>query len=366
MNAALLERPQLRLSNTMSFANGVLDSSPVALPEITQPKSTRITLDEVASRTVPGRKRKADASVSADGTGGRMGGKRAKYIGDKGGRENEGREHPSQVSLQSKMRKKLKRIDGVSEQEPSNESNIERFIQLSRSMGIDTAQHAEQLQAPLTPPASYRTIQPPASVTRGRAVSEPASPSSALTSPSSKSSCSTVADELGLIDLTNPFIETPAGMTRPALLRQPSPDTPLDQESETFTESLLQKVKSKNMTHEIPSGPGEKRELPPLELDSNGEKNYLTYVFKGKRIAVPNPLFNASPDPREGLDVRHFEYEASIRLKPQNLFPKAIYGKEVIRNPRSSSSTLEDSAEDDDPFLAPSTSKKRSRAGPVR
>jgi len=332
----------------MSFVNGVLDSSPVALPKITPPKRTLPSLDDVASRIAKGKKRKADfdhASSLLERTN-RKDGKRIKTA-TRGGRENEGDEHSSQ--LPTATEKKKKELDTNIRGEVGEEAVVERFLRLSSSMGLDPARRSEQAQAPLTPPASYRTIQPKAS--GARAVSEPASPSSNLTSPSSKSTCSTVADELSHVDLDNPFIETPAGLTRSTLFRRQSvPDSPDELESETFRQNILKKLRSDGFSPAGPVDVAEPREEPPIETDSQGEKSYLTYLFKGKRVFVPNELFNVPHDPRNDLPVTDPNYVPELGLKPTNLFPKSVYGREARKNV-TSSSKLAPGVIADDPFI---------------
>jgi len=332
----------------MSFANGVLDSSPVALPKITPPKRTLPTLDDVATRVAKGKKRKADfdhasSSSSLHERGVNRGdGKRIKTA-KRDGRENVGDEHPSQMPAINE--KKSKAVAGRAD--VHEEAVVERFLKLSDSMGLDPA----RIQAPLTPPASYRTIQPKAS--GNRAVSEPASPSSTLTSPSSKSNCSTVADGLSQVDLDNPFAETPAGMTRSTLLqlrRQSIPDSPDEVDSETLRQNVLEKLKSGGFSPARPVEAEERRVEPPVEVDSQGEKSYLTYIFKGKRIYVPNELFKMQHDPREDLPVTDANYVPALGLKPRNLFPKATYGREARMNALSSSSAVP-TVVADDPFI---------------
>jgi len=324
----------------MSFANGILDSSPIILPKINPPKQAKPSLDAIASRVVSEKKRKLDLDHAFSSLRERNGtlptGKRFK----RGGRENEGDEHPSQVVDRVDRKKKKAKI-GV-----RDEAAIERFLRLSKNLGLDGACHAEEIQAPLTPPASYRTLESKA-LSGQRAVSEPASPSpSPLTTPSPKSRSS--GTERDRVDLSNPFIDTPFGMTRPVPVVPDSPDSP---GSDPFREKLLEKIKLKNLPCDglEDSGSG----LPPVELDSNGERNYLVYNFKGKRIAVPNDLFGLPHDPREDLSPFNDEYRTPQGIKPRNLFPRSLYGREFKRNARSSSSsTLKGNVDEDDPFTS--------------
>jgi hypothetical protein len=258
----------------MSFANGALDSSPVALPKINPHKRTIPSLDDVASRVANGKKRKADydhaSSTLFERGANRKGGKRFKTT-TRGGRENDGDEHPSQIPVTNVLKKEK----ASNAEEIGDEATVERFLRL----GPDPSRCTEQIQAPLTPPASYRTIQPRASAPR--ALSEPASPSSILNS-SPGSICNTAADVQSHLDSDNPFLETPLGMTRPALLRRTVPDSPDEVDAETRRREVLDQLRGVEHCRlsPVPGGPGEgeRKEHPSVEVDSQGEKSHVAWL----------------------------------------------------------------------------------------
>jgi hypothetical protein len=233
----------------------------------------KASLNTSTSRANLGKKRKSACDYTSstlsslrENNGVQNGAKRIKTE-KRGGSENEGVD-PTPYSPNIPEKKDVKVEVEV--------DTVERSPRLSRTTSLGTARQSTQIQLPLTPPVSYRTIQPKG-LTVSRAVSEPPSPSNSLVSPSSKSNCSTVADEFRSVDLDNPFLETPVGLTRSTLVRRPAPDTPIDLESERFREKLLNKVKSKNLNFVDESE--FRREHPPIQLDSKGERSYLTYVL---------------------------------------------------------------------------------------
>lgn len=259
----------------MSFVNGALDSSPVQLPKINPLKRAKPSLDDVASRvaSVSVKKRKADSDHASlhETNGVKRGEKRLKTV-KRGGRENGGDDHPTQ-RLPTIPEKKKKESKVKAQEQAHDEATIERFLRIKKHNVAESSRQKDVLRAPLTPPASYRTIQP-RGPSETRAVSEPASPSTGFDSPSSMSSCSTVTDAVANVDLDNPFLATPAGMTRSSLLlSRRAPETPDDLPAQGgFLDTDIAPLAGADED-------SEKKLAPPVYLDSSGERNYLTYVL---------------------------------------------------------------------------------------
>ncbi|KZT20864.1 hypothetical protein NEOLEDRAFT_1244939 [Neolentinus lepideus HHB14362 ss-1] len=306
----------------MASRDGVLDSSPIPIPPaMPQPNPLKRSASTASLPTPP---RTIHKSRRGRGRGrGRVG--RAP-----GGSSAEEEFHDDEAFNPRKKRRTLETI------EEAEESDEEAFW-IGSSLSKSKTEQKKKLSFPTTSKRPRTRSQSPSKALALDRIRAPVSPplsrrhAALPITPPRKTRSVTRREEAEVVrdSPENPFLDTPeslAGSTGP---RTPSPE--------------------------------------PRTLE---EKPTITYVFRGKKAEIANPLYNKSPSARKRalLPPEHPDFEPDEACPPKILFPAARRrrkDKDVAAKPARKKpavkSEWDTTDEEEDADEAPATPKKKAR-----